>query len=210
VFVQDDDNAATHGSSADLAAAKRLRGNASEPLLWFKRDGRAYVIRDRDTIEKARVLFARQEELHKAMLGLEERQTILAAEQTARVASEDALRDQFHTLEQKLKEETANQQKELERQAKEIKEAMRKAAEEASLRDAETMRRIAAAQQEEVRRHQETLSMQQRMLGEQQAAVAAEQEVRARQLEELTRAMQWEMRVLFEHALAAGIATPVR
>ena len=61
VFLQDDENTMTHGSSSNLADAKRLRANASEPLIWFKRDGRAYVIRDRETLDKARALFIPQE-----------------------------------------------------------------------------------------------------------------------------------------------------
>lgn len=88
VFVQDDDNAVLHGNFLDLAYAKRLRANSSEPLIWFKRDGRGYVIRDSDTLDQARALFIQKEEWHKAMRSLDEQSSW---EQGLRVIIDNAL-----------------------------------------------------------------------------------------------------------------------
>ncbi len=111
VLLLDDENSATHGGPQDAMEAKRLRVNASDPLIWFKRDGRAYVIRDRETIEKARALFIPQEQLHKTVRGLDERQTILSVQQAALGETQQAMREQIRVLDEKVKEAAAAAQK---------------------------------------------------------------------------------------------------
>jgi bla regulator protein BlaR1 len=206
VFLQDDDNAAMHGSSLDLVDAKRLRADRAEPLIWFKRDGRGYVIRDRETLDKARALFIPQEELSKAVRGLDDRQTILGAQQTALGETHEALREQVRALNEKLNEENetnARLLRTIQTQMRLSEDAERRKAEEVYLQVTEAQRRDVAA-------HQEVLGLQQRALGEQQAALSAEQAALGRHLDEMSRVMEQEMRILFERALAAGIATPVK
>ena len=70
--------------------------------------------------------------------------------------------------------------------------------------------RAAEATRGEIMKEQEALGAQQHALGEHQAALGAEQAALGRHHDELSRAVEWEMRTLFDNALAAGIATPVK
>jgi len=51
-----------NGSPADFAAVKRLR-HGHQPLAWFRRDGKAYLIRDKGLVERARKIYAPVTEL---------------------------------------------------------------------------------------------------------------------------------------------------
>lgn len=202
VFVPDDNNAVLHGNAFDLAYVKRLR-NGSEPLIWFKHGGRGYVIRDARTIGNAQALFIRQEETQKAMIGLEERQTILRAQQSDLERIQDSLRDQMRAIDLKTRDMTEILLKTVDRQKHLTEEARRQAAEEASHLEAEGSRRALTA-------HQEATLAQQHALHEQQVALGEEQAVLRRQLEQRHGSMEQEMRNLFDAARAAGIATPVK
>jgi bla regulator protein blaR1 len=208
VFLQDDDNMATHGSSTDVADAKRVKGNSSEPLIWFRREGRAYVIRNRETIDLARALFIPQEELHRSTHGFHDRELLLRAQESALRTQGDALRDQMRDFDRKVEEAAAATHKTIPPPPRPSEEDRRRVrqeleARESQLRQAEANRRNVAA-------NQETIGMQQRLIGEQQQALAAEQAAVARQEQELSRAMEREMRALFERAVATGVATPVK
>jgi bla regulator protein BlaR1 len=208
VFVQDDDNAALHGNFLHLAAAKRLRANASEPLIWFQRGGRAYVIRDPDTIDKARALFMPKEGSDKAMRALEDRQLILRAQQDDLGQQQEALRVQMRDFDRHVEEAAAEVRKTIAPPPHPSDEARLRVVEEIRLR--ESRLREAEARRGDNRMNQELLGMKQRALGEQQAALAAEQEALARHQKRSHGEMEGEMRALFERAFAAGLATPVK
>lgn len=57
VFLQEDGQRTMSGSPGDAQRAERQQQNG-EPLLWFRYDGREYVIRDRDVLRQARALWA--------------------------------------------------------------------------------------------------------------------------------------------------------
>ncbi len=57
VLMLEDDQQTTSGSPEDVARAERQRRNG-EPLLWFRYDGREYVIRDPEVVRQARALWA--------------------------------------------------------------------------------------------------------------------------------------------------------
>ena len=57
VLLREDGQVTSSGSPADVERAERQRQNG-EPLLWFRYDGREYVIRDRDLLRQARALWA--------------------------------------------------------------------------------------------------------------------------------------------------------
>ncbi|HET7220935.1 MAG TPA: M56 family metallopeptidase, partial [Vicinamibacterales bacterium] len=56
VLLEKDDQI-TSGDDGDARRAKRYQQNG-DPLLWFQRDGREYVIRDRDVVRMARSILA--------------------------------------------------------------------------------------------------------------------------------------------------------
>jgi beta-lactamase regulating signal transducer with metallopeptidase domain/flagellar biosynthesis chaperone FliJ len=58
VLLLEDDQQTMSGSAEDVARAKRHQRNG-EPLLWFRLDGREYVIRDPELVRQARALWTR-------------------------------------------------------------------------------------------------------------------------------------------------------
>lgn len=208
VFMQDDDNSAMHGSSDDFAEAKRQRVNASEPMIWFRRDGRAYVIRDRETLDKARALFLQQEQLQKTMHVLEERQMLLRAQQDDLGRQYDGMRAQLRDVDRMVDEASAELQKTVPPPARQSEADRQKVTDELLRREI----RLAEVQarRREVATHQEVLAAQQRALGEHQFAQGAEQAALGRQMEQMGHEIEREMRTLFDSALAAGVATTVK
>jgi bla regulator protein blaR1 len=57
VFLREDGQRTSSGSPGDVERAVRQQKNG-EPLLWFRYEGREYVIRDRDVLRQARALWS--------------------------------------------------------------------------------------------------------------------------------------------------------
>jgi bla regulator protein BlaR1 len=203
VFLQEGDTVQMHASSVDLEDLRRLRANSSESLIWFKREGRAYVIRDKQMLDRAHAVFIHLNELSKAQRMLEERQTMFRAMQKELSAKEAAVRQQVHALNNKVDDANDAVVKATADEVNRNENPSHKAQLEANLREADERRHRAAA-------HREEFAARQREIGKQQKAVGAEQEAIGRQQEHLSRSVEWEMRTLFEQALAAGLATPVK
>lgn len=67
----DGDSIMIQGTQADLASAKRLYKANHQPLLWFRRGDKAYVIRDRATIDRAKDLYAPMTKFRRAVADLD-------------------------------------------------------------------------------------------------------------------------------------------
>lgn len=78
----EDGEALMHGSTEDLARARRLAGNTGA-LLWFRNGGKSYVVRDPATLQRIRVLYAPVSQLGEAQGALGERQGRLGEQQAA-------------------------------------------------------------------------------------------------------------------------------
>ena len=55
------------GSGEDARHAERLKQRIPGDFIWFERDEKSYIIRDQATVDRARALWAPQEELGKRM-----------------------------------------------------------------------------------------------------------------------------------------------
>lgn len=71
-----------HGSTDDLRRARALR-TGGEPLLYVRRDGKAYLIRDAATLRQADAIFAPQQALGRQQAALGSRQAGLGSRQAA-------------------------------------------------------------------------------------------------------------------------------
>jgi beta-lactamase regulating signal transducer with metallopeptidase domain len=69
------------GSSEDARHVEKLRKNIPGDFIWFQRDEKSYVIRDQGTIDRARKLWAPQEELGKKQQELGKQQEVLGKQQ---------------------------------------------------------------------------------------------------------------------------------
>jgi hypothetical protein len=75
-------NATMSGSTSDVDEAMRLR-SGNEPLLYVRRDGLSYVVRDAATLRQAEALFEPQRKLGGQQRALGSRQRDLGAKQRA-------------------------------------------------------------------------------------------------------------------------------
>ncbi|WP_146093366.1 hypothetical protein [Xanthomonas pisi] len=80
--LMEDGQALMHGSTEDLARARRLAGSTGA-LLWFRRGGKGYVVRDPATLQRIRALYAPVSQLGQAQGALGERQGRLGEQQAA-------------------------------------------------------------------------------------------------------------------------------
>ncbi|EGD07409.1 hypothetical protein LN475_11975 [Xanthomonas vesicatoria] len=78
----EDGEALMHGSTEDLARTRRLAGGTGA-LLWFRRGGKSYVVRDPGTLQRIRALYAPVSQLGQAQGALGERQGRLGEQQAA-------------------------------------------------------------------------------------------------------------------------------
>jgi beta-lactamase regulating signal transducer with metallopeptidase domain len=69
------------GSGEDARHAERLKQRIQGDFIWFERDEKSYVIRDQATVDRARALWAPQEELGKKQAALGKQQEALGRQQ---------------------------------------------------------------------------------------------------------------------------------
>jgi beta-lactamase regulating signal transducer with metallopeptidase domain len=69
------------GSGQDARHVERLKKQISGDFIWFQRDEKSYIIRDQATIDRARALWAPQEELGKKQEALGKQQEELGRQQ---------------------------------------------------------------------------------------------------------------------------------
>ena len=83
------DSLTMSGSMQEAEQARTLRGKIRGEYLWFLHDGKAYVVTDAATLERAKVLFRPQEELGRQQAALGAQQAALG-EQQARLGQQQA------------------------------------------------------------------------------------------------------------------------
>lgn len=188
------------GTFEDSGHAKSLQSKIQGDFIWFERDGKSYIIRDQETIERAKKLFAAQEELGKRQAKLGEQQAALGEKQSelgkkmsgVRIKIPDLTAD-IEKLTAKLKELRANEtQEDLSEIQGRLAELQSKIGEIQS-QGGEEQGKI-GEEMGELGRQQGELGEQQGELGRQQAECAERASV--------------EMKRLFYDALARGIARP--
>lgn len=179
----DGDSITMNGNSRDIAMARGLR-KSDEPLLWFRRGDRAYVIRDAALLARAKALYAPVTALSREQGRLGGRQGELGGRQGGLGAQQGELGRQ--------QAELAGEQAEL------------AASDNREPRMAALQSRLQAlqAQQEALGEQQAALGRQQAALGEQQAALGK------RQAEASAQASRG-MSKLLDEAIAKGLAQPV-
>ena len=176
------DSATMSGSTDDIRHAKAAR-QGHEDILWFRRDGQAYVIRDAATLSTLREAFRPQ-------IALGEKQAELGAEQGKLGAKQGLL---------------GAKQGELG-----AKQGALGARQAGFGRDDEKKRAELERQMEELGRKQEELGRQQEELGMQQEKLGEQQEELGRQQEEASRIAEGKLRKITDEAIARGLAEKVR
>jgi bla regulator protein BlaR1 len=180
VLLLGDSRTVMNGSMSDIRKAKELQ-KGDEPLLYFRRGGKAYVVRDAATVKAAQDLFQPQAELGEKQGELGAQQGELGGRQGELGAKQGELGARQAAL--------AAKRVEMERSGK----------------DADSLDQ----QMEELNRQQEELGRKQEELGRQQEELGRRQEELGRQQERLGKEAETKFRALVDEALRTGKAQEV-
>jgi beta-lactamase regulating signal transducer with metallopeptidase domain len=199
-----DDTIMMSGNMNDVAEAGRQRASAGEPLLWFRRDGQEYVIRDRETIAAVEALSQPMRELGERQGALGHEQGKLGDRQGKFGAQQGELGQQMSELAAKLNTINAQQ---MELAAKEMRasNSERELLERQHTEIDRQVRKI-NEQMEALSRRQEELGREQEGLGREQEKFGRQQEELGAQQEEAARRTERQLRELIERAIATGRA----
>ncbi len=188
------------GSTADARHVEKLRKSIPGDFIWFQVDEKSYVIRDQATVDRARKLWAPQEELGKKQEELGKQQEALGKQQEALGAKMEKVRVSVPDMTAQLDKLKA-----------ELK----------ALGATATMDQIGKVQEEmgelqekmgDIQSHageqQGKLGEEMGALGEQQGKLGEEQGKLGEQQAELAEKASKEMKLLLEDAVKKGLAQP--
>jgi beta-lactamase regulating signal transducer with metallopeptidase domain len=169
-------------------------------FIWFRRDGKSYVIRDAATIKRAKDFFAavqdldkKQEELGRQQEALGEKEEALGKEQEEVHVQIPDMTEDLHKLEAELKKLGASgTQEDLGRIQGEIGELQSKLGD---------LQSVAGEEQGKMGEKQGELGEQQGKLGEMQGELG-------RQQEQVFKDASRQMKALIDDAVARGVAKP--
>jgi bla regulator protein BlaR1 len=187
-----------NGSDADLAAARRLQRDG-KPILWFRHDGRAWLVNDPAYVKRAVAAYAPVTELGREQGKLGSRQGELGGKQGALGARQGELGARQGQLAGR-RAELAGRQATL--------AAQTGGADQASRAKLDASAQELDRQQGELSRQQQELGQQQAALGKQQEALGTEQAALGKRQQETSREAHAQMRKLLDEAIAKGVAKP--
>jgi bla regulator protein BlaR1 len=194
------DSLTMSGSSQDARHVEKLRKQIPGDFIWFQRDEKSYIIRDQATIDRARQLWAPQQELGKKQAELGKQQAALGKQQAE-------LGAKMRQVQVKVPDMTA----ELDKLRAEMKQLSSGAsAEQVSKLQAEMgeLQARLGSVQAESGEQQSRLGAQMGELGEKQGALGKEQGELGRQQGELARRASEQMKSILDEALKKGLAQP--
>jgi hypothetical protein len=181
VVVRGDGGVSMHGDTRDLKAARKYFAEFGPDYLWFRREGKAYVVRDGKVIEQIEEARRPQEELGSEQARLGQRQSDLGRQQS----------------------QLGRQQSELgQKQARRARaDARRQLDGEKPGADDDDQRDLAKLQQ--------YLSRMQEKLGREQAKLGREQAKMGHQQQALSRELERKIEETIVASLKNGLAKPV-
>jgi beta-lactamase regulating signal transducer with metallopeptidase domain len=194
------DSLTMSGSTGDARHVEKLKKQISGDFIWFQRDEESYIIRDQATIDRARKLWAPQEELGK-------KQEALGKQQEALGKQQEALGARMEQVHVQVPDMTAD----LDKLRAKLKQ----------LSTGATVEQVGDLQSEigelqskigEIQSHagdqQSKLGEEQGALGEKQGKLGEQQGELGRQQAELAQKATREMKVLLDEAITKGTAQP--
>ncbi len=190
----DDDAVTISGSGNDLKTVEQLR-KTHTPMLWFRRGGKAYLVRDSAYIQRAKAIYAPVTALGKQQGALGGEQGRLGGLQGGLGARQGALGSQQGQLASQ-RAKLASEQAALNGQASNDKRQAELDARQATLQSRE----------DELGRQQDDLGRQQEVLGKQQEALGAKQEALGQRQEQATAQANQQIGKLLDEAVAKGAA----
>jgi bla regulator protein BlaR1 len=194
------DSLTMSGSTEDARHVEKLRKTISGDFIWFQRDEKSYIIRDQATIDRARKLWAPQEELGKKQEELGKQQEALGKQQ-----------EELGAQMEKIQVNVPDMSAELDKLKAELKK----------LSSGATVEQVGHIQEEigelqskigEIQSHagdqQGKLGEQMGALGEKQGKLGEQQGELGRQQGELAEQASRQMKQLLDEAITKGTAQP--
>jgi bla regulator protein BlaR1 len=189
------DSVTINGSTSDVATAKRLH-QENEPMLWLRRGNKAWVIRDKTTLERAKRIYQPVSQLAEAQGELAGKQGEIAARQAGLAARSAGFAERQAAIAQ--------------RQAQLAEQTMDPATRASA--EMESRRRSLQAEQDTLARQQNALQTEQNQeqteLSAKQAELSSQQAAMTRLQQEATQKADRQTRQLTDDALASGAAQP--
>ncbi len=192
------DSLTMSGSTEDARHVEKLRKTIPGGFIWFQRDEKSYIIRDQATIDRARKLWAPQEELGK-------KQEELGKQQEALGKQQEELGAQMEKIHVNVPDMTAELDK--------LKAELKKLSSGATVEQVgEIQSQIGELQSKigDIQSHagdqQGKLGEQMGALGEKQGKLGEQQGELGRQQGELAEEASRQMKTLLDEAIAKGIA----
>jgi beta-lactamase regulating signal transducer with metallopeptidase domain len=222
VFIRNARSVSMSGTTGDVARARSYQSNPDEPLLWFRRDGQDYIVRDPAFLAQLSEVFQPMDELGQKQGQLGDRQGELGDRQGKLGEEQGRLGAQQGELGAKQGQAAVQMNRAVAMQLRASADAMEKQDTQNAAqrqRQQEADRAVAAAErlqdemsrmQEALGRQQEALGVKQEELGKQQEALGRQQEEFGRLQEEAGRRAERAIRELTDKAIATGLAQKVR
>nr|WP_239537530.1 M56 family metallopeptidase [Dyella mobilis] len=188
------------GSNEDESDAERLRKNGA-PVMWFRRDGKAYVVRDAGLIEQARQAYAPVSQMAQEQGKFAGKQGALAGQQSGLAARQSALAGR--------EAELASRRAAIESQQASLRADSGSASDAAQ---AALMKgQLAGMDKEaaEMSRENETLNRSMADLDKRAAELSQRGSEMSRQQQAATRRAEQQLDQVLNEALAKGLAIPV-
>jgi bla regulator protein BlaR1 len=196
VLFREDGNATMSGGSGDVERAQRHR-RPGEPLLWFRYDGREYVIRDPGVLRQAEELWAPVERIGEDQGRIGEQQGAIGEEQGRLGEQQGEIGERLGELGERLGSLGSRLAVLATREIAEVPESERRAME----REREGLE----AEMRQLTEQMEALSQEMRRFGDPMQGRSGEMEELGRQMEVLSERME----AAVERA-SAGLRTLVR
>ena len=188
------------GSGEDARHAERLKQRIQGDFIWFERDEKSYIIRDQATVDRARQLWAPQEELGKKQAALGKQQEALGKQQ-------EELGQRMQAVRVKVPDMTAELDK--------LKAELQQLGPDATVEQIGRIQSEIGRLQSKIGRIQSDAGDQQGKVGEEMGALGEKQGELGRQQGELGRQQgelaekaNREMKQLLDDAIKKGTAQP--
>ncbi|MES2521739.1 MAG: M56 family metallopeptidase [Gemmatimonadota bacterium] len=208
VYFSDDRNTTMSGSSGDVSRARQYR-RSGEPLLWFRRDGQEYIVRDEKVLREVEELWAPVSRVGQEQGKVGAKQGEIGAEQGRHGAQQGKVGAKLGVLgarqgvigaqlgllsARESEGVSASERREIEREREKLERDMRQL--EVEMRAVnDEMRNVAPPS---------------RRLGEDMEKLGREMEVLGAQMETASKRANAGMRTLMERAVRSGAAEAVR
>ena len=195
------DSLTMSGTTEDAEMVQELRKRFKGDFIWFERHGKSYIIRDQATIDRARELWAPQEELGNKQEELGKKQEALGKQQ-------EELGAQMEKIQVKVPDMTAELDK--------LKAKLQKLNSSATVEQVgEIQSEIGELQskigelQSKAGEQQSKLGEEMSALGEKQGKLGEQQGELGRQQGEVAQRATREMKTILDDAIAKGTAVPL-